>query len=66
MFVGEHERTIPITENLDEALRHLRYPDRPRHMWIDSLCIDQGNMEERGRQVGNMSHIYWNAPRVVV
>lgn len=66
VFVGEHKRTIPITENLDEALRHLRYPDRPRHMWIDSLCIDQGNMEERGRQVANMSHIYWNAPRVVV
>ncbi|ROV97040.1 hypothetical protein VSDG_04110 [Cytospora chrysosperma] len=66
VFVGEHECTIPITENLDEALRHLRYPDRPRHMWIDSLCIDQGNMEERGRQVANMSHIYWNAPRVVV
>lgn len=66
VFVGEDKHTIPITTNLDEALRHLRYRDRPRYMWIDALCIDQGNKEERSRQVSNMSHIYWTAPRVVV
>ncbi|ROV97426.1 hypothetical protein VMCG_06873 [Cytospora schulzeri] len=66
VFVGEHKGTIPITTNLDQALRHLRYPDRPRYMWIDGLCIDQGSTEERSRQVAYMSHIYWESPAVLV
>ncbi|ROW11972.1 hypothetical protein VPNG_05186 [Cytospora leucostoma] len=66
VHVGKEKRTIPITSNLDEAMRHLRHPDRPRHMWIDALCIDQANPKEQSRQVAYMSHIYWTAPRVVV
>ncbi|KUI67444.1 Heterokaryon incompatibility protein 6, OR allele [Cytospora mali] len=66
VFVDEDKRTIPTTTNLDEALRRLRYPDRPRYMWIDALCIDQGNEKERSRQVSYMSHVFWTAPRVVV
>ena len=27
-----------ITQNLASALRHLRYEDRPRILWIDSVC----------------------------
>lgn len=45
---------VSITPNLDRAMRWLRYHDRERLFWIDAICIDQENIEERGRQVGYM------------
>ncbi|KAH7391571.1 heterokaryon incompatibility protein-domain-containing protein [Cadophora sp. MPI-SDFR-AT-0126] len=47
-----------ITPRLDEALRYLRYRDKPRVLWVDALCIDQGNNNERRYQVGLMRQIY--------
>lgn len=66
IYVGKEKETVKITANLDEAIRYMRYPDRPRRMWIDGLCIDQQNIEERGRQVAYMCYIFWAATRVVV
>ncbi|PQE31255.1 heterokaryon incompatibility protein [Rutstroemia sp. NJR-2017a WRK4] len=37
-----------------------------RWWWIDSLCIDQTNLEERGQQVQLMKQIYRRADQVVV
>ncbi|KAI0379269.1 heterokaryon incompatibility protein-domain-containing protein [Hypomontagnella monticulosa] len=58
--------TISVTQNLDEALRHLRYTDRPRIMWIDTICINQFDHVEKGKQVAMMGNIYRDADRVVV
>lgn len=55
----------PVTANLAEALHHLRYPDRPRTMWIDAVCIDQDNDEEKSSQVSIMGEIFHRAARVV-
>lgn len=66
IYVGKEKETVKITANLDEAIRYMRHQDRPRTMWIDGLCIDQQNIEERGRQVAYMCHIFWGATRVVV
>ncbi|KAI1357439.1 hypothetical protein F5Y08DRAFT_163607 [Xylaria arbuscula] len=44
IVVNGHVSTIPVTRNLEEGLRHLRYEDRPRTMWIDALCINQVNL----------------------
>ncbi|KAH7314275.1 heterokaryon incompatibility protein-domain-containing protein [Rhexocercosporidium sp. MPI-PUGE-AT-0058] len=49
-----------ITPRLEEALRHLRYQDTPRILWVDALCIDQANNSERRYQVGLMRQIYSN------
>jgi hypothetical protein len=39
---------FPVTENLYDALRHLRLKkNEVRYLWIDALCIDQTNSEER-------------------
>jgi hypothetical protein len=35
--------TIAATPSLSIALKHLRYADRPRTMWIDAICIYQQN-----------------------
>lgn len=55
---------LQITKNLDVALRHLRFETTERIIWIDALCIDQLNIEERNRQVQLMSHIYRYASEV--
>jgi hypothetical protein len=55
-----------ITQNLHEALRYLRQPDRERVMWADALCINQDNDSERTEQVLMMREIYANASHVVI
>ena len=62
--VGSH--TITVTRNLAEALRHLRYKDRPRQLWIDAICVNQQDLEERAHQVKRMADIFRLADRVVV
>jgi len=57
---------MSVTRNLECALRHLRYPDKSREMWIDALCIDQLNLAEKGPQVAMMGSIYQHAKSVVV
>lgn len=59
-------KTLPITRNLHLALQHLQNPHEDRILWIDALCIDQENIEERGHQVRNMASIYENAIRVII
>lgn len=62
----EGANTISITRNLDSALRHIRYKNRPLVIWIDAICIDQGNMEERSHQVAFMDSIYTVAKGTLV
>jgi hypothetical protein len=63
-----HGQRHDVTKNLASALRHLRYHDRQRILWVDALCIDQDNIEERNQQVTQMRDIYreGGAKRVVV
>ena len=57
--------TLLVRKSLASALRHLRYPDRPRTMWIDAICINQSDIDERNEQVVRMAEIYRLAQRVV-
>lgn len=58
---------VSIRENLEAALRQLRpRGTEPRTMWVDSICINQSNVEERTEQVKHMDTIYRNATGVVV
>ena len=55
-----------VTLNLERALRHLRYSRREALvLWIDSICIDQRNIEERNSQVMLMGSIYRRARGVL-
>lgn len=60
------KKDVPVTDNLYAALRRLRRPDRQRTLWVDALCIDQKNVEERNWQVQMMGRIYSTSARVVV
>jgi hypothetical protein len=57
---------LAITENLDCALRHFRYRDLTRTLWVDALCIDQTNLEERNQQIQLMGRIYSRAASVAI
>jgi hypothetical protein len=60
------QTTMELGQNLATALRHLRYLDKPRILWVDAICIDQQNNSERDQQVQRMGGIYKYADRVVV
>ncbi|OAG10045.1 uncharacterized protein CC84DRAFT_1071083, partial [Paraphaeosphaeria sporulosa] len=54
-------KTVQIRRNLHLALRGIRDPDCERILWIDALCINQGDVEERYTQVAIMGDIYSKA-----
>jgi len=58
-----------VPHNLEAALRALRNLEETllgMCYWIDSLCIDQENIEERNEQVKRMQEIYGRARAVIV
>ena len=59
-------KAIFVTSNLYTALQHLRMDDLDVPMWVDAICIDQDNMEEKTAQVAKMCEIYRKAERVCI
>lgn len=57
--------TVSIAKNLSSALRHLRYGDKPRKLWVDAICINQHNDAEKSIQVRRMASVYRRASRVI-
>ena len=58
-------RTLAITRNLATALPYLRYEDRDRVLWVDAICVNQRDQDERSNQVQRMADIYSRAELVV-
>ena len=56
--------SLPITQNLMLALRGLRLRESQRVLWIDSICINQFDIDERNSQVRIMNLIYEKAENV--
>jgi hypothetical protein len=54
------------TPNLHSALLQLRHRNKRRKLWIDAICIDQSDLEERSEQVMKMGDIYRNAEQVLI
>ncbi|PTD07843.1 Ankyrin-3 [Fusarium culmorum] len=57
---------IFITPNCKAAMEKLRLRDKSRYLWIDAICINQTNEQERNQQVAIMGNIYRAAQRVVM
>ncbi|PMD16945.1 heterokaryon incompatibility, partial [Hyaloscypha hepaticicola] len=57
---------FPISQTLFEAFRMLRKSQKQvRYLWIDALCVNQSDNEEKSNQVWNMLEIYKKATRVI-
>ncbi|KAL5318951.1 hypothetical protein ACEPPN_014019 [Leptodophora sp. 'Broadleaf-Isolate-01'] len=55
-----------VTPNLASALRHIRHDNLSRTLWIDAICIDQVDANEKSHQVAQMRQVYLSAQRVVM
>ena len=65
-------RSMSMQQNLYDFLWSLiskKYNDgefiQPLYLWIDAMCIDQGQSSERNHQVSQMRLIYENAHEVI-
>ena len=54
-----------IAVNLYTALLHLRDQNSPRVLWIDAICINQHDVQEKNHQVKQMAKIYRRAEQVI-
>ncbi|KAF2106184.1 heterokaryon incompatibility protein-domain-containing protein [Lophiotrema nucula] len=54
-------RQVLISTNLRDALRRLRSVTDPVKLWVDQLCINQDDLDERATQVVTMQRIYHQA-----
>ena len=50
-------RVCCISKAVEKALLHIRALGH-RRIWVDQLCIDQKNTQERNQQVARMNEIY--------
>ncbi|KAK4177155.1 putative HET domain protein, partial [Triangularia setosa] len=63
VFIGTG--SLMVTKSAHSALRHLRLKDRYRRIWIDAICINQADRDERSHQVKYMGQIFKGASRVL-
>ncbi|KAI4705868.1 hypothetical protein J4E81_000753 [Alternaria sp. BMP 2799] len=59
-------QSLRVRQNVAEMLRYLRISSSDRLLWIDSLSINQADLEEKESQVKQMGAIYADASRVVI
>ncbi|KAF7864071.1 hypothetical protein EAF04_007036 [Stromatinia cepivora] len=57
---------LPVTSNLYAALLRLRNCTFNRIIWVDAICINQEDEQEKSRQIQMMARIYGQANRVIV
>lgn len=55
---------VKVTRNLEAALREIGRNESVC-VWVDALCINQSDLDERGRQVLRMGDIYKNASEAI-
>jgi hypothetical protein len=60
------DQELAITQNLYTVLLRLRNRDIPRIIWVDAVCINQEDGEEKERQIQFMPAVYAKASRVIV
>ena len=57
---------LTLTQDFLNALRNFRHKENIMTFWIDQICINQENLDERSSQVQHMKEIYTNATQVYI
>lgn len=57
---------LPITVNLLSCLRHLRHKEETLVLWVDAICINQNDLNEKSDQVALMGEIYSRCSTVYI
>ena len=58
--------TFPVTDNLYSALQALRQVEGSRTLWVDAICVNLADIEEKNDQVLRMPQIFFRADGGVV
>ncbi|KAI0123313.1 heterokaryon incompatibility protein-domain-containing protein [Xylariales sp. AK1849] len=61
-----NEKQFSVTINLHTALKHLRLNDADRDLWVDQICINQGDEKEKMHQIRLMKPIYVGSSTVII
>jgi hypothetical protein len=61
-----NDTQLRIRSNLDSALRHLRSEVSDMVIWVDAVCINQDDPNEKSWQVDQMRRVYLQAECVLV
>lgn len=64
--ISIHDNQLQITENCRCALHNLRKRTIARMLWIDAICINQADNEEKNVQIPLINRIYFQAERTLV
>ncbi|KAF1960308.1 hypothetical protein CC80DRAFT_404938 [Byssothecium circinans] len=59
-------KSLLVTPTVESMLRHLRKINKPLRLWIDAICINQQDMDEKGKQVASMEDVYARADKTYV
>ena len=54
-----------VSKSIFTLLMAKRSKFHPHYFWIDSICINQSDVEEKGKQVGMMRNIFEEAERAM-
>ncbi len=63
---GNTAFSFPVSADLEYALRVFRHVDKARLIWVDAICINQTDRQERSQQVPRMNQIYGQAKNVCI
>ncbi|KAH8628999.1 hypothetical protein IG631_16256 [Alternaria alternata] len=63
MLVGD--KVFYATENLAVALEHLQEEEKTITFWVDAICIDQSDSNEKSVQVQRMGNVFASAVVVI-
>lgn len=53
-----NNKVLHVTKNLVRCLRHLRHQKQELVLWVDAVCINQSDLDEKSTQVAMMGEIY--------
>lgn len=65
-FITVDGQLTSVTASLHAALFRLRHRNETRSLWIDQLCINQEDTDEKASQIRLMGHIYSHCTRCLV
>ncbi|KAK1752519.1 heterokaryon incompatibility protein-domain-containing protein [Echria macrotheca] len=66
VYIGLFWDVLFQTRNCAAMLRYVRRPDAQRALWVDAICINQADTEEKVMQIPKMGSIYKRCLRVLV
>ena len=65
-WITLNNQQVEVQQNLHDALRHLGHAVRARQslFWVDAICINQSDSDEKSIQVQRMKSIYESASMI--